>query len=79
MSLNNLAANLSIQYEQLGTTQDLDEAIFLGREALDLRPQGHPDWSMFLINFAVHLSTRYKQLGAMEDLGEAIISWEKKH
>ena len=53
--------------------EDLNEAIVLGREALGLRPQGHPDRSASLNNLAVHLSTRYNQLGAMEDLNEAIV------
>jgi CHAT domain-containing protein len=53
--------------------QDLDEAIVLDREALNLRPQGHPDRSMSLNNLALHLSTRYDQLGAMQDLDEAIV------
>jgi CHAT domain-containing protein/tetratricopeptide (TPR) repeat protein len=53
--------------------QDLDEAIVLGREVLDLRPQGHPDRSMSLINLAAHLSSRYNQFEAMQDLDEAIV------
>ncbi|KAF8431636.1 CHAT domain-containing protein [Boletus edulis BED1] len=52
---------------------DLDEAIVLDREALELCPQGHPDRSMPLNNLAVHLSTRYNQLGAMADLDDAIV------
>ena len=43
MSLNNLAVDLSTRYSQLGAMEDLNEAIVLDREALDLRPQGHPD------------------------------------
>ncbi|KAF8431491.1 CHAT domain-containing protein [Boletus edulis BED1] len=52
---------------------DLDEAIVLGREALELCPQGHPDRSTSLIDLGVCLSTRYKQLGEMADLDEAIV------
>jgi tetratricopeptide (TPR) repeat protein len=73
MSLNSLAAHLSSRYEHLGTMEDIDEAISLDREALDLRPQGHPDRSMSLNNLAAHLSSRYQPLGAMEDLDEAIV------
>ena len=36
MSLNNLAICLSSRYNQLRTMEDLDEAIVLDREALDL-------------------------------------------
>ncbi|KAG6371182.1 hypothetical protein JVT61DRAFT_9804 [Boletus reticuloceps] len=53
--------------------EDLDEAIGLDREALDLRPKGHPDWSGSLSNLAIRLSTRYNQLGVMEDVDGAIV------
>ena len=73
MSLNNLAAHLSYRYRHLGAMEDLDEVIALGRETLNLRPQGHPLRSGSLDGLANHLSTRYKQLGAMVDLDEAIL------
>ena len=53
--------------------EDFDEAIVLDREALDLRPPGHPDRSMSLNNLAIRLSARYKQLGGVEDLDEAVV------
>ena len=53
--------------------EDLGEAIVLDREALDLRPQGHPDRSIYLINLGDDLPTRYDQPGATEDLDEAIV------
>ena len=37
ISLNNLAIHLATRYNQLRTIRDLDEAIVLGREALNLR------------------------------------------
>ena len=52
---------------------DIEEAIFLDREALALRPQGHPNRSSSLINLAADLSTRYNQLGTVQDLDGAII------
>ena len=39
VSLNNLASKLSAQWKQFGAMQNLDEAIVLCREALDLRSQ----------------------------------------
>ncbi|KAF8436265.1 hypothetical protein L210DRAFT_989995 [Boletus edulis BED1] len=91
MSLSNLATRLSIRYQQLslathlstrykqlGVVGDLEEAIALGRQALELRPEGHPNRSTSLNNVAADLSARYKQLGGTEDLDEAIaISAEK--
>ncbi|KAI9572256.1 hypothetical protein HD554DRAFT_2068384 [Boletus coccyginus] len=43
--------------------EDLDEAIVLNRKALDLFPQGHPNWSTSLNNLASCLTARYDQLG----------------
>jgi hypothetical protein len=61
MSLNNLAIYLFTRYNQLGAIEDLDEAIVLDREALDLRQPGHPDRSVSLNNIANRLTTRYNQ------------------
>ena len=72
MSLNTLADHLSARYKKLGAMEDLDEAIVLDQEALNLFLQGHHDQSTSLSNIADHLSSRYKQLRAMEDLDEAI-------
>ena len=72
MSLNNLAGRLSTRYNQLGWMGDLNEAIVLSREALALRPLGHPDRPMSLNNLAADLSARYNHLGWMADLNEAI-------
>ena len=79
MAVTWLALHLSARYYQLGARGDLEEAIqvVLNREALRLRPQGHPDRSLSLNNLADRLSSRYEQLGAMEDLAEALFSTEK--
>jgi hypothetical protein len=50
----------------------LDQAITLDREALALRPVGHPDWSSSLSSLANRLSTRFDQQGNDEDLDQAI-------
>jgi hypothetical protein len=53
--------------------EDLEEAITSHREALTLRPPGHPNRSKSLDNLAsCSVHTRYKQLGRMEDLEEVI-------
>ena len=70
---NDLAVDLSTWYNQLGEMEVLSEPIFLSRDALVLRPLGHPDRSGSLNNLAIYLSTRYNQLGAMEDLNEVIV------
>ena len=51
----------------------LNVPIVLDREALGLRPKGHPDRSASLNNFAIRLCSRYHQLGALQDLDDAIV------
>jgi hypothetical protein len=43
MSLNNLTVQFSTRFAHRGNNKDLDQAITLDREALALRPVGHPD------------------------------------
>ena len=48
--------------------EDLEEAITSHRQALALRPHGHPDRSFSLTNYASAMCTRFQQLGRMDDL-----------
>ena len=61
---NNLATAMWIRFEQLGRMEDLEAC---HRQALALRPHGHPDRPLSLTNFATVVSNHYKQLGRMED------------
>ena len=70
MSLNNLAIRFSTRYHQLGSMHDLDEAIVLSREALNLRPQGHLDRSASLDNLARHLCNRFTRSKQLQDKEE---------
>ena len=49
---------------------DLDEAIVLVREALDLCPQGHPNRSGLLENLARYLCNRFTQTKQLQDKEE---------
>ena len=71
-SLNNLANTLYTRFEQSGRTEDLEGAIAYHRQALTLRPPGHPDRSYSLNNLALVLSIRFEQSGMVEDLEDAI-------
>jgi CHAT domain-containing protein/tetratricopeptide (TPR) repeat protein len=71
-SLNNVALQLSIRFDNRGNAEDLDQAISLQRDALALHPVGHPDRSLLLNNLALHLSTRFDHRGNAEDLDQAI-------
>ena len=68
--MNNLAIYLSSRYNQLGALRDLDEAIVLGREALSLCPQGHPDRSRSLQNLAIYLHRRLRRSKQVQDQEE---------
>ena len=71
--LHSRAQSLFSRFEQGGGTHNIDDAIVLDREALELCPPGHSKRSDSLICLGIHLSDRYNQLGAMADLNEAII------
>jgi len=71
--LSNLGGALNEKFDRFGQLKDLDEAISLHHEALDLRPTAHPDRSISLNNLAIALYTRFKQLGRGEDLDKAIL------
>ena len=54
------------------TTDCIEQAIVLDREALEICPPGHPLRSRTSDQLAYHLHTRYRCLGSMADLDEAI-------
>jgi hypothetical protein len=51
---------------------DLQEAIRLGRTAVDVTPINHPDRARQLNNLGVQFSVRYRRTGAIDDLHETI-------
>ncbi len=52
--------------------KNLDDTISSHREAVTVRPPGHPYRSRSLDHLAIALRTRFQQLGQVEDLEEAI-------
>jgi hypothetical protein len=66
------ASAIQTRFEQLGDLDALAEAVELHRQALALRPQGHPNRSMSLNNLAYALQTRFEQLGNRDSLAEAV-------
>ncbi|KAI9455544.1 TPR-like protein [Boletus coccyginus] len=71
--LHSRAKFLVAKFEEGGRRGYIEEAIALGREALELCPHGHPMRSNSLIYLAHHLRGRYKQFGETDDFEEAII------
>jgi tetratricopeptide (TPR) repeat protein len=61
-----------LAFRQSGRVEDLEDAITYHRQALTLRPPGHPSRSTSLNNLATALSTRFEQSGRVEDLEDAI-------
>jgi len=61
-----------MRFQQSGELSDLDEAISLHRDVLELLSTGHPDRSTSFNNLASLLTTRFHQSGEREDVDEAI-------
>ena len=63
---------LETRYERTGKMEDLEEAIRVARQAVDVTPEDHPDLAGRLNNLGLKLQRRYERTGKMEDLEEAI-------
>ncbi|KAI5982336.1 hypothetical protein EDD15DRAFT_150556 [Pisolithus albus] len=74
VALFNLADALYERYEEELKIHDLNEAITLHRDALELRPveneEGHRSKSLHCLTFCLYY--RYRELGTVDDLNEAI-------
>ncbi|EJC99388.1 uncharacterized protein FOMMEDRAFT_161001 [Fomitiporia mediterranea MF3/22] len=71
-AVHNLAFKIWKRFEQSKEREELQESIFLGRIALGLYPDLHPDRNEVLINLGGFLYTRFEEYGVIEDLEEAI-------
>jgi len=72
MYLNNLGTGLSDRYARTGDLGDLEEAIQVSREALQLTPPNSPDRPSRLNNLGAGLYARHARTGDLDDLEEAI-------
>ncbi|KAI6011591.1 hypothetical protein EDC04DRAFT_2905379 [Pisolithus marmoratus] len=77
-ALSNLAFDLGKRFKEVfeqirqsGAVADLEEAVTLGRAALELCPPGHRDHGPSLSSLAFDLGKRFRQQAAMRDLDEA--------
>ena len=71
-TLLNLGKALLSRFSEKGQQNDLDEAISLQRQALELFPLPHPGFSLALNNLASALQIRFEQRGRKNDLDEKI-------
>ncbi|KAI6141771.1 hypothetical protein BKA82DRAFT_832581 [Pisolithus tinctorius] len=72
VALFNLAMALYNRFTKGRKTDDLDEAIALLRDVLELRPSDHPDRVSLHHWLSLCLSDRYTNQGAVADLEEAV-------
>ncbi|KAF7502886.1 hypothetical protein GJ744_004955 [Endocarpon pusillum] len=70
--LNNLGTKLSCRYERTGKIENLEEAIRVARQVIEVTPDDHPNLAAGLNNLGNKLESRYKRTGRIEDLEEAI-------
>ena len=70
--LNNLGGHLYDQYYLTSEKVDLDKAIEVTQQAVDLTPEGHSDLPALLNNLGSHLSDRYYLTSDKVDLDKAI-------
>jgi tetratricopeptide (TPR) repeat protein len=70
--LNNLGRKLEDQYDRTGKIEDLEQAIRVSRQAVDITPGDHPDLAVLLNDLGNQLGSRYERTGKIEDLEEAI-------
>ncbi|KAJ7249039.1 CHAT domain-containing protein [Mycena rebaudengoi] len=73
MSLNKLGNAALERFEQCGDPKDIDEAVTLHREALEIHAATHPNWGMSLNDLANAVHTRFEQCGDPKDIDEAIM------
>ncbi|MFI1916578.1 CHAT domain-containing protein [Nocardia sp. NPDC020380] len=69
---NYLAYALRYRFGLAGAAADLDDAVVMGRKALDTSPVGHPARAMYLSNLGDTLRVRFELQGTPADLDEAI-------
>ncbi|KDR70891.1 hypothetical protein GALMADRAFT_159709 [Galerina marginata CBS 339.88] len=76
-SLRKLGNALHARFKQLGSMEDLEEAISCHREALALRSSGHPGRCHSLIDLGWDLYRLFQHSGGMENLEETVTSFRE--
>ncbi|KAL6818973.1 CHAT domain-containing protein [Trichoderma camerunense] len=70
--LRNLGVMLRMRSEQTGSTDDLNQATSILRDAVDAMPHDDPNRALSLSYLGVSVLSRFKHKGSMEDLNQAI-------
>ncbi len=74
---NDAAGAYLRRYWARGQLPDLNQALELWQQAVDLTPEGHPDRPTMLNNLANGLRDRYARTGTLQDLEDAISHWQQ--
>ncbi|KAJ7115484.1 TPR-like protein, partial [Mycena epipterygia] len=74
--LNNIGNSLLSRFEQLGSLDDLNQALLRFEAAIALTPDGHPDKPPRLNNIGDSLLSRFKRLGDLGDLNQSVLRFE---
>ncbi|KAI2632251.1 CHAT domain-containing protein [Hypoxylon sp. NC1633] len=70
--LNNLGSRLTNRFSITQVQEDLDEAIRMSQDAVNMIPSNYPDRSMWLVNLGHQLYSRHHHTGKVANLEEAI-------
>ncbi|KIJ38231.1 hypothetical protein M422DRAFT_231344 [Sphaerobolus stellatus SS14] len=71
--LCDLGTSLSARFEQLGDLSDLEKAIAVQQEAVDLTDDDHPEKAGYLSHLGLSFQRRFGQLGDLSDIDQAIV------
>ncbi|KAF7366555.1 CHAT domain-containing protein [Mycena sanguinolenta] len=74
--LANLGMSLLDRFQKLGNLLDINRAIEMLKDAVQLTPDGHPDKPSWLNNLGNSLLRRFEQLGDLDDLNQSVLRFE---
>ncbi|KAF2804436.1 uncharacterized protein BDZ99DRAFT_354976, partial [Mytilinidion resinicola] len=69
---NDTAIRLLQNYERNGNMEDLEKAVSIMEQVVDMTPQESINLMVRLSNFGSMLSRRFEQTGSMDDLNRAV-------
>ena len=73
LTLSNLSACLQVRFELSSQPMDLEEAVLLNREALDLLPNADEARLHSVTTLCSPLLTRFAHLGQLSDVDDAVV------
>jgi hypothetical protein len=73
--LINLGNSLSGRFQQLGDAGDINEAVAVSRDAVELIPEGHPHQPLMLTSFGNSLARRFERFRDPDDYMQLILQY----